>query len=184
MKAAAIVLAPLVIIGMIAFVIWQIPGSNTAGVTEAPFTPIASAADDRKLGGQDLLLEDFTSQGRRQWLITLAKGEILPDKAFLGKIVSVRYNIIGFEAVMSADQLFYPADTAGFIFRGHVRLVSPQLKLSCAELQWSEKTQSFSAIGGYVLNQNNKIIRGERLWATKDFRTMRFYGATSAGGEL
>jgi len=128
-------------------------------------------------GGEALLLEIFAPGGQRRWRLRLVAVTLAGEGALAATGVLADYYGTRPPALLTADRIDYQTGQARLAFRGGVRLTSPALSLTCTELVWDERSRSFSAGQGYVLTRGESVMRGERLWVSEDFRTIRALGA-------
>ena len=142
-----------------------------------PARALPTASNSKSTGGQTLLLETFSPEGRRHWRLELAGVTVTAGRALEGRGVSAEYFGTAPTTSLTAGQLAYQPGEAKLVFQGGIRLAGPQLALAAPKLVWDERTGSFDISGGYVLTQGDAVMQGESLWADEGFREIRALGA-------
>lgn len=145
------------------------PERDGIGMAKAP-----KAADPP--GGDELVLEIFSPEGRRLWRLRLEEARLTTGDVLEAAMVRADYYGTVPPSAITAEELLYEQGPARLFLR-RVVVSSPALKLRGGELIWDVRTRSFTLEGGYTLSKDGVTMEGDRLLADEGFGAIRTLGA-------
>ncbi|NLG83119.1 MAG: hypothetical protein GX493_00615 [Firmicutes bacterium] len=137
------------------------------------FSP--GAAGIPRPGGEGVILEIFSSAGRRIWHLRFKTASLTQEERLAAQAIRGEYCLTDPPARFTAAELRYDPDR-GTLSLSQVQVRGPAWQVSAGELLWKEGDRSLSLEGGYTLRKEGTIVTGERLQIEEDFSSVRALG--------